>query len=236
MESCSSEFPTVEAAVSSVSFSFTLRPVVTHDDLLLACEVRAAAYGYKIPEYRESMSRPDAIDTSPWTGIYLCEDKASGQPVGTMRVQVATPMTAPLEIEKYVAPPPAFAKSARAEITRRAALPGGDPFVRLALWKTGYLHCKANDVRLLMIGVRKPSLIRAYERMGAKDISDPVALPYGGNLPHRIMAVDILAAEVFWRTSDHPMLQFMVATAHPDIALPPSMHRQVAEKIGLGVL
>lgn len=222
--------------MSSESFSFSLRPVVTHDELLLACEVRAAAYGHKIPEYRESMARPDAIDASPWTGVYLCEDKTTGRPIGTMRIQVATRGSARLEIEKYVATPPAFVGSARAEITRLAAIPGADPFVRLALWKAGYLHCKAKNVALLMIAVRKPSLIRAYVRMGAKDISDPVSLPYGGNLPHRIMAVDIAAAEIFWRDSDHPMLEFMVGTGHPDIAIASSMHRDIAEKVGLGVL
>ena len=216
-------------------FSFSLRPVFTHEDLLLACQVRAEAYGHKIPAYRESMTRPDTIDTSPWTGIYLCEDKASGRPVGTMRIQVTTRGSDRLEIEKYVATPARFVDAGRAEITRLAAVPGADPFVRLALWKAGYLHCKAHHVALLMIAVRKPSLIRAYERMGAKDITDPVALPYAGNLPHRIMAVDIAAAEVFWRDSDHPMLRFMVDTAHPDITLP-SMNRDGAEQIGLGVL
>jgi hypothetical protein len=32
-------------------------------------------------------STNDAIDQSPWTGVFLCEDKASGTPIGTMRVQ-----------------------------------------------------------------------------------------------------------------------------------------------------
>jgi hypothetical protein len=199
------------------SFSFAVRPVTTHADLLRACEVRAIAYGNKIPEYRESMLSPDSVDQLPATGVYLCEDKITGQAIGTMRVQVSRPGLDGLEIEKYAPTPSGFAGLARAEITRLAALPGSDPFVRLALWKVGYMHCANNHVRLLMIAVRKPSLIRAYERMGAKDISAPIAIPYAGNLAHRIMAINIQEAEVFWRESNHPMLQFMAETTHPDI-------------------
>ena len=224
--------------MSTESFSFAVRPVTTHADLLRACEVRAIAYGNKIPEYRESMLSPDSVDKLPATGVYLCEDKITGQAIGTMRVQVSRPGLDCLEIEKYVMTPDGFATSARAEITRLAALPGSDPFVRLALWKAGYQHCKNYNVRLLMIAVRKPSLIRAYERMGAKDISSPIALPYAGNLSHRIMAINILEAEVFWRDSNHPMLQFMAEIRHPDIRAFQSMHRiaSVEHDVAFGVL
>lgn len=203
--------------MSRESFSFSLRPVLTHEDLLRACRVRSLAYGHKVPEYRESMLQPDEIDRSPWTGVYLCEDKISGEAVGTMRVQTTNRGGSKLEIEKYVTPPPPYEGSARAEITRLAAVPGSDPFIRLALWKAGYLHCKENYVRLLMMAVRKPGLIKAYEQMGAKDISAPQAIHYAGNLPHRIMGLDMLEVEPFWRTAKHPMLAFMVDTIHPDI-------------------
>jgi hypothetical protein len=227
--------------MSTESFGFTVRPVVTHDDLLRACQVRAIAYGNKIPEYRESMLVPDSVDRLPATGVYLCEDKTTGQAIGTMRVQVTGPGFDCLAIERYVPTPEGFGSTNRAEITRLAAVPGSDSFVRLALWKTGYVHCRNHGVRLLMIAVRKLALIKAYERMGAKDICDPIPLPYAGNLPHRIMAVDIRAAEVFWRDSNHPMLQFMAETHHPDIrALGPmdSMNRipVAADNVTVGVV
>ena len=46
-------------------FSFSLRPVQTHEDLMRACQVRSHAYGNKVPEYRESMAQPDEVDRSP---------------------------------------------------------------------------------------------------------------------------------------------------------------------------
>ena len=63
----------------SESLSFTLRKVETHEDLLRACQVRAQAYGHKVPAYREQMATPDAIDASPWTSVFVCDDKASGR-------------------------------------------------------------------------------------------------------------------------------------------------------------
>lgn len=206
------------------SLSFTLRPVETYADLLTACSVRAEAYGHKIPAYRESMARPDAVDLSPWTAIFLCEDKNTGNAVGTMRVQSTTRGQTELEIEKYIDPPPEMLQRGRAEITRLSAVIGADPFVRLALWKAAYLYCMATQARWLLIGVRKPSLLRAYEKMGARDIYGdrrPVLLGHAGYLPHRVLALDIGACEQNWKTDNHPLLKFMVETVHPDISVIP---------------
>lgn len=204
------------------SLSFTLRPVDTHADLLTACGVRAEAYGYRIPAYRESMAQPDAIDASPWTAVFLCEDKASGKAVGTMRIQSTTRGETALEIEKYVSAPPELLRHGRAEISRFSSVIGADPLVRLALWKAAYLYCMAIQARWLVIGVRKPALLRAYEQMGAKDIHADrrtVLLGHAGNLPHNVLALDIGSCEHDWRASDHPMLTFMVGTVHPDISV-----------------
>ena len=225
--------------MTTESLSFTLRPVDSYEDLLRACQVRAEAYGHKEPAYRESMARPDAVDASPWTAVFICEDKVTGQAVGTMRVQSTTLGQTKLEIEKYVVPPPELELHGRAEITRLAAPIGTDPFVRLALWKAGYLYCMATQVRWLLMGVRKPSLLRAYEQMGAKDIFDDrhsVPLAYAGNLPHRVLALDIGACDQNWREKNHPLLHFMVGTVHPDIAVIPSVHRHAPETVRLHVV
>ena len=87
-----------------------------------------------------------------------------------MRIQAAYGSRDELELEKLVPMLPAIVSSRRGEITRLAAPVGVDPFIRLALWKAGYLYCTANNIRWLVMGVRKPALIRAYEAMGARDI------------------------------------------------------------------
>ena len=204
----------------------------------LACKVRADAYGRKVPSYRDSMLTPDDVDLSPWTTVYLCEDKMTGEPVGTMRIQ-STADGGALEIEKHIQIPAALETCGRAEISRLSAAAGADPFIRLALWKAGYLHCVATRIRWLVLGVRKPGLLKAYEQMGAEDLTDPAVLPYAGNLSHRILGLDVLSAESKWQTKNHPLLQFMVGTTHPDIQIP-SMHRvatgAVTEHLGVRVL
>jgi len=225
--------------LAAESLSFMLRPIDTYDDLLRACRVRAQAYGQKDPAYRESMARPDEVDASPWTTVFICEDKVTGDAVGTMRIQTTTRGMERLEIEKYVVAPPEMELYGRGEITRLAAPLGADPFVRLALWKAGYLFCMASQVRWLMMGVRKPSLIRAYEKMGATDIYDDrraVPLAYAGNLPHRILALDIGACDQNWRQQNHPLLHFMVGTVHPDISVLRSVNRHTPKQVRFQVV
>ena len=221
------------------SLSFRLRPVETHQDLLTACDVRAQAYGRKYPEYGHSMATPDDVDASPWTAVFLCEDKITGEAVGTMRVQSTTRGNSKLEIEKYIQPTPELELFGRAEITRLAAVHGADPFVRLGLWKAAYLYCMATQARWLMMAVRKPSLLRAYERMGATDIFDDrrtVRIGYGGNLPHRILALDIGACERRFREENNPLFHFMFGAVHQDISVIPSVHRDAAKQIRLHVV
>ena len=219
--------------------SFTLRPVETHAELRLACGVRAEAYGRKHFAYRESMAEPDDIDASPWTTVFLCEDKFTGQPVGTMRVQSTTRGEQRLEIEKYVEPPVHMVRHGRAEISRLAAVVGADAFVRVALWKAAYLYSVAIQVRWLIMGVRKPSLMRAYERMGAVDVFDDkhlVPLGHAGFMPHRILALEITSLEQRFLRINPPLFSFIFDTVHRDISVLPSMQRHVTEKIGLHVV
>ena len=223
----------------SESLSFTLNPVETYEDLMRACSVRAEAYGHKVPAYRESMARPDAVDASPWTAIFLCEDKATGKAVGTMRIQSTTRGHTKLEIEKYVIPPPELELHGRAEITRLASVIGADPFVRLALWKAGYLYCMATQARWLLMGVRKPALRRAYERMGAIDIFEDqreIALGYAGYLPHRIFALEITSLEQRFKAINPPLFTFIFGTVHRDIWVVPSVKRHVPEEVRFHVV
>jgi hypothetical protein len=219
--------------------SFTLRPVETRAELLLACGVRAEAYGRRNAAYRETMANPDETDASPWTTVFLCEDKYTGQPIGSMRVQSTTRGNDRLEIEKYVEPPAHMLRYGRAEVSRLAAVHGADPFVRLALWKASYLYSVAIQVRWLIMGVRKPALMRAYERMGAVDVFEDrhqVPLGHAGYLPHRILALEITSLEQRFREINPPLGAFIFGTVHRDISVVPSVQRHVPEKVGLHVV
>jgi hypothetical protein len=212
--------------MATESFGFTLRQAVGEADLHSACAVRAQAYERQFPGARQKMLVPDEVDACPSTTVYLCEDKVSGDPVGTMRIQT-TENGGTLEIEKYAKVPADVKKHGRGEVTRLAAVPNAEVFVRLALWKAAYLHCLVSSIRWLILGVRRPSLLRSYTEMGACDITEPVALPYAGDLIYRVLGLDVLSAESDWQDRNHPLLNFMVATTHPDIYMP-SMYRSRA--------
>jgi hypothetical protein len=187
------------------------------------------------------MAHPDAIDASPGTTVFLCEDKISGEAVGTMRAQKREHDHGELEMERYVQLPRYLRDATCIEVTRLAAPVGSDPFVRLALWKAAYLFAVSQGISWIVMSVRKPALIRAYERMGSKDVfpdrPDGFVLPYVGNMPHRIYALDIDNFYGFWSDSKHPLLEFMTATNHEDIiAVPPSMDRLPVRGVGLRVV
>jgi hypothetical protein len=221
------------------SLSFTLRLVDTHEDMGKVCDVRANGYGHHAPSLREHMALPDAIDLSPWTAVFLCEDKASGAPIGTMRVQDNMRGGVQVEIEKYLLLPEWLTGGGgRCEMSRLVIASGADPLVKAALWKAGYLHCLSLQVQWLIVGARKPGLIRQYQYLGARDMyvdEHLVPLGHAWNLPHRVLVMDIGAAAVDWYAQRHRLLRFMVETDHPDIRIG-SVNRPTAARQRLSLV
>lgn len=206
--------------MSIAPLTFTLHIVQTDADLLNACQVRSEAYGRHQPDWRESFAQPEPVDRRAGTTVLLCRDKASGQAVATARVQSS--LAGPLQIESSVLLPGPVGQQPRAEITRLSALPGADITARLALFKASYELSLAQGLRWLVIGARKPALIRIYQRLGFVDLvgrDRMVPLAHAGHLPHRILAFDLQAARAVWQAEGHPLLDFMVHTQHPDIVL-----------------
>jgi hypothetical protein len=205
------------------TLSFTVKLVENPADLDKVCKLRALGYGHHSPALREHMLLPDAIDLSPWTAVFLCEDKKTGTPVGTMRVQDNTRGGVQVEIEKYIALPSWISRGGgRCEMSRLVILPGADPLVKAALWKAGYLRCLSRQVQWLIVGARKPGLMKQYEYLGAIDMYEDqrwVPLGHGWNLPHRILVLNISEAEREWHEREHRLLRFMVETDHPDIKI-----------------
>lgn len=204
--------------MNSCTLEFTLQPVASHEDLLDACMVRAQAYGHHLPELRQSLCEPDALDFDEGTTVFLCRDKASGQATGTMRVQ--TNRMGPLRMEASVDLPGWLGAARRAEITRLAVATGVAPLTKLCLMKASYLFCMANEVQWMVIGARNEALIRNYRRLGFVDVlgrDQEVPLAHTGGLLHRIMAFDVASAERSWATARHPLYGFMVQTRHEDL-------------------
>ncbi len=206
--------------MTKACLDFSLRLAACERDLRDACAVRALAYGHHVPGMATTLAEPDAIDRQRGTVVLVCHDKASGEAIGTARIQRNHPM--PLQIENSVALPPAIGAAQRAEITRLAIRTRADPLVRPILVKACYLYALASQIRWLVIGARSAALIRIYRGLGFADMlgdDAQVPLAHAGGLMHSVLAFDVVAAERTWRGAQHGLYPFMVETWHPDLQL-----------------
>ncbi len=206
--------------MTTAHLDFTLRIAAPGADLADVAALRAQAYGHHLPAMVSTMAAPDAADTAPGTTVLLCRDKASGRAIGSARIQRNHPR--PLPIEASLALPATLAALPRAEITRLAIAPGASNLVRPMLVKACYLAAVASQIRLLVIGARSPALVRIYRGLGFADAlgdAGPVPLAHAGNLPHHVLAFDVVGAERRWHSAQHALYGFMVETWHPDLQL-----------------
>lgn len=204
------------------TLGFTLGRAVSREDLLAACAVRADSYGRHLPELRQRLAEPDALDLVEGTAVFLCRDKATGTAIGTMRIQ--TSHFGALRMEDSLALPGWLTAAPRVEITRLAVRVGSDPLTKLCLMKASYLYCMAMRANWMVIGARNEALIRNYRRLGFRDVLPPgeqVSLAHTGGLLHRIMAFDVAAAKAAWFAARHPLYGFMIDTQHADLRVAP---------------
>lgn len=203
------------------SLSFTVNVVHEAADLRAAAALRSEAYGRHNEAMRAALASPDLVDRLPGTLVLLARDKASGEAVGTVRLQFS--QNGALPLDACVTLPPSLARASRAEATRLAIAHGADPRVRLALVKACWQHCEAAGVAHLVIAARSAALLRVYEHLGMAPLptgDEWVPLPYAGNLPHRVRTLDMAGAHSLWTATQHPAMPFMVGTHHPDIEAP----------------
>ena len=100
---------------------FTVRIAAPGADLADVAALRAQAYGHHLPGMAQAMATPDADDTAAGTTVLVCRDKASGQAIGSARIQRNHPR--PLPIESSLALPPALPPAASSAPLRGGLLP-----------------------------------------------------------------------------------------------------------------
>lgn len=209
------------AATADDDLDFVVTVARSQSDLLAACAVRSAAYGRVNEVWGQAMKTPDAHDTRAGTLVLLVRSKATGEALGTARVQFSA--DAPLLIDGCAEFPPEVASATRAEVTRLAIKQGADARVRLALIKACYWHCMGRGVRFLVIGARKRGLIRIYRELGFEYLGGSetwVPLSYGGNQPYCMLVVELRRVAERWIGDGHRLLSFMKDTVHTEIELP----------------
>lgn len=209
------EFP----SISANTLPFVVRVVRTEAQLQEVCDLRALAYGERMPEFGRTLSRPEASDRVKGNTILMAQDKASGEVVGTLRIH--SNMHAPLPIQGVYDVPRRMRENLLVELCRFSIKPGyNKTTVRLGLFKAMYLFCYAHQVQYIWVAAREP-LNEIYKSLGFRppvgDEEQWVPLSYAGHVPHSILTFDVLAAERTWFDMRHPLYEFMGRTYHPDI-------------------
>jgi hypothetical protein len=213
-------------SVAEEHFPFTVRIVSTQAELGKAIEIRHAAYARHVPELAEKLKQPETLDAEPGVVVLLAESKVDGSPVGTMRIQ--TNQYAPLTLEQSIDLPGWLKHRTLAEATRLGITQKGR-LVKTALFKSFYQYCKASGIEWMVIAGRSP-IDRQYEGLMFEDVYPDmgyIPLRHANNMPHRIMAFEVDAAEEKWRTAHHPLYTFVFQTSHPDLSTETDLGRNI---------
>lgn len=200
--------------------NFCVRVVDNEFDLVRVRKLRSVAYGHHLPLLAAQFGAEDPLDMDPDVIIFCAEDKATGELVGSCRIQVNRQR--PLQIHTCIEEPPHLRGKLVSEITRLVVHPAyGDRLVRMALVKACHLHNIAMQVCGIYAGSR-PALLRQYRALGFSDLfgdQREVPLSYASGIPHRILWLDSVSAEADWTAMKHPFHTFVFRTWHPDIMI-----------------
>lgn len=207
-----------QQSMKTESMPFTIRVVSNVADLEKAIRIRHTAYMRHVPQFAAALKEPEALDSQKGVVVLLAESKLDGSPVGTMRIQINE--FAPLTLEQAVTLPDWLRCRRLAEATRLGVTHERvGRMVTMALFKAYYLYCQKQRVEWMVIAARSP-VDRHYDRLLFKDtFPDMGYVPFKhvGNMPHRVMALEVQKAQELWLEAKHPLFNFMVRTYHRDI-------------------
>lgn len=198
---------------------FTVRVVRSEEALYKAVAIRQAAYARHMPAFAEGLKTPEPNDYDQGSMILLAESKLDGSPVGTIRVQANRYRS--LAIEQSAELPARMRGRNMVEATRLAITEGRVGRVtKVVLIKALYLYCLEASIDWVIAGARPP-LDRQYDAFLMDDLYQGKLIPlrHAGNIPHRILALDVPGARARWEEAGHPLFDFMCHTHHPDIDL-----------------
>jgi hypothetical protein len=210
----------IEPIMTEELLPFTVRLVRDEDDLNKAVDIRHSAYSRHLPEFAQSLATPETADAESGVVVLLAESKLDGSPLGTMRIQ--TNQFKPLCLEQSVKLPDWLKTRPLAEATRLGVTNAkGGRLVTTVLFKAFFQYCQQAGIEWMVVTGRAP-VDRMYDRLLFSDVFPGVGyipIQHVGNLPHRVMSFNVETAQERWIEANHPLLDFMCHTHHPDIQL-----------------
>jgi hypothetical protein len=213
-----SNFRPEDQLMKRESLPFTIRVVSNVGDLEKAVRIRHAAYMRHVPGFAQTLATAESSDSEPGVVVLLAESKFDGSPVGTMRIQ--TNEFKPLSLENSLLLPAEMSSQRLAEATRLGVTQERvGRMVTTALFKAFYLYCVKQRIDSMVITARSP-VDRHYDRLLFKDVYPEMGyIPFKhvGNLPHRVMSLQVGLVNEIWEDAQHPLFNFFFRTFHDDI-------------------
>lgn len=196
-----------------------VRVARTENQLRKAIKVRGDAYVRHNVASAEPLYSAEEDDKAPGSLVLLCESKITGDAVGTLRIH--TNFEAPTYLERELRLPDFLRNTSIAYVTRLAIAAGASgTFVKLVMFKALHRYCFATQISWILAVAREP-VDKDFIRLGFKDILEPgkkFRQPvHFGDIDVRPLYLSVLQAEHDWRTTKHPLYDFMVVKTHPDI-------------------
>lgn len=205
-------------ALREEDLPFTISVVRDEADLAKASRVRQQAYNRHMPELARLLAKPEDYDYDPGTAILLALSKLDGEPLGTMRIQ--SNRYAPLVLEDSVTLPGWLQGQSLSEATRLGVAHSEmGRLVKITLFKAYYLYCVQAGIKWMVITARAP-MDQQYEALMFQDVFPEmgyIPMKHVGNIPHRVLAIEVATAEPNWREARHPLYDFVFQTHHADI-------------------
>ncbi len=206
--------------LSEERLPFTVRIVRSEEELEKAVYIRQSAYGRHLKALAEVLKEPEPSDRENGSVVLFAESKLDGSPLGTIRLHSNRYKKLPLE--DSVDLPEWLQGKSVAEATRLGVcLSAVGQVVKTALFKGFLGYCAEQNIEWMVCTGRSP-LDRQYRDLGYEDIFPErafIPMRHVGNIPHRVMALQVPMVEPRWAATRHPLYDFFFRTYHPDIAV-----------------
>lgn len=207
-----------ERPMTEERLPFSVRVVRNDEDLTKAVGIRAAAYSRHMPEFGEKLRQAELIDGEPGVVVLLAESKLDGSALGTLRIQ--SNAYKPLTVEQSVTLPRWLRDRPLVEGSRLGIIGGTiGRLVKTVLIKATLRYCENEGIDWAIVAARAP-LDRQYAQLMFEDLYPEqgfIPMRHGNNIPHRVMGFEIETGYQRLVDANHPMLNFMHHTNHPDI-------------------
>lgn len=195
--------------------SIYVRKAITEADYGMITDVRWEGYR-KYFDHPEQVV--DQYDRQANATVLLAHD-GRGDLLGTMRLLDSR--LGKTEVERFLPVHQVLAANRQPYVeATRFSVPHHplSTAAKIALQKTYYLYCIANQINTMLIWVRMAAA-REYRSFNFQDIGEAGAFqhPLLGGLEHHTLVADLEEIKTRWTNRKHPLLELMLDQHHPNL-------------------